>query len=86
MEPITPIWFKQRQCRLEAVGENIYKVTGPNLGETYLRIFWDYGIRWRAALRTSLDGPDIQVATDSFTSTRTAWDAGFELYRRAHIV
>ena len=37
MEPVTPFWFKQRQCRMEPVGTDMVKVTGPNLGEAFLK-------------------------------------------------
>jgi hypothetical protein len=85
MELILPFWFKQRQCKTEPAGDNVVKVTGPNLNETYLRIFADDG-RWKAAVRTSADGPDVQAATDSFPTPRNAWDAAFELYRTNFIV
>ena len=57
MEPIPPFWFKQRQCKLEAAGDNTFKVTAPNLGEYYLRVFSENG-GWKAALRSTAAGPD----------------------------
>ena len=47
MEPIPPFWFKQRQCKAEPAGPNAVRVTGPNLGEVFLRIE-PVGDRWRA--------------------------------------
>ena len=58
MEPIIPFWVKQRQCKLDPAGENAFKITAPNLGENYLRVFPEEG-RWKAAVRTSADGPDL---------------------------
>ena len=36
--PILPFWFKQRQCKAEPAGDDVLKVSGPNLGEAYLRV------------------------------------------------
>jgi hypothetical protein len=85
MEPITPFWFKQRQCKLEPAGENAYKITGPNVGERYVRILPADG-GWKGALRSTADGPDIAVTSDAFATARDAWDAAFELYREHFIV
>ena len=85
MEPIPPFWFKQRQCRLEPAGENTYKVSGPNLAEAYLRIFADGG-RWKAALRTTADGPDVDASALGHDSPDEAWAIAFEMYRLRFIV
>jgi hypothetical protein len=85
MEPTPPFWFKQRQCRLEGLGDDRYKITGPNLNECSLRVFSEGG-RWKAALRTTPDAPDADLTTDSFASVRDAWSAAFELFRNRFIV
>ena len=85
MEPQVPFWFKQRQCKLEAAGENAFKVSGPNLGEAYVRIFPANG-SWKAAVRAKADGPDVAVTSGSLPTTNGAWDAAFELYRTHFIV
>jgi hypothetical protein len=84
MEPITPFWFKQRQCKLEPAGENMYKATGPNLGEAFLHVTKN-GDGWTAGLRLAADGPDVATATALQDSAKAAWDVAFELYR-AHVI
>ena len=84
MEPITPFWFKQRQCKSEPVGDGL-KVTGPNLGEAYLRVVQaERG--WQATLRTTADGPEVAGAEAEHANARAAWEAAFELYRQHAIV
>ena len=80
MEPITPFWFKQRQCRLEAAGEQAFKVSAPNSVDSYLRVFAEDG-HWKAAVRTTADGPDAAVTSITYPAAKDAWDAAFELYR-----
>jgi len=84
MEPTPPFWFKQRQCKSEPAGDNVLKVTGPNLGEAYLRIERD-GDRWRAALRRTADGPDVSATPAELPTAEEAWAAAFELYR-LHVI
>jgi hypothetical protein len=87
MEPIPPFWFKQRQARLEPVGENTFKVIAPNQGEAYIhiRLLGD-NQRWRAGVRTTADGADLAITEPEFETVGAAWDAAFELYRRAFVV
>ena len=84
MEPTPPFWFKQRQCRLEAAGENQFKISAPNLNEAFLRVE-PADKRWRVGLRRTADGPDIVVTGPDFPSIERAWDAAFELYRN-HVI
>jgi hypothetical protein len=84
MEPTPPFWFKQRQCKYEPAGDNMLKITGPNLGEAYLRIERD-GDRWRAALRKTSDGPDVSATPAELPTPKEAWEAAFELYR-LHVI
>jgi hypothetical protein len=84
MELHTPFWFKQRQCKAEPQGENVLKVSGPNLAEAYLHID-RVGDRWGAGLRLAPDGPDVSATELEMPTSRAAWDAAFELYRN-HVI
>jgi hypothetical protein len=86
MQPILPFWFKQRQGKLEAAGENIFKATAPNQGEAYLRIHRAENQHWAAGIREKPDGEDIAATPAEFPTPGEAWDAAFELYRRHAIV
>lgn len=84
--PITPFWFKQRQCKLEQQGgDQLLKVTGPNLADAFLRIQAGPP-QWTATLRFAPDGPDVATAVAEFPSAHAAWNAAFELYRQKVIV
>lgn len=86
MQPIPPFWFKQRQCKAEPTGgSSELKLTGPNLGEAYIRITQE-GQRWRAALSLAPGGGDVQVTAPEFANPGSAWGAAFELYRNHVIV
>jgi hypothetical protein len=85
-QPILPFWFKQRQCKAEPAGsDGMLKLTGPNLGEAYIRISQDENKFWRAALRLSPDGPEQAVTEPEFENPQDAWEAAFELYR-THVI
>lgn len=86
MQPILPFWFKQRQGKLEAAGENAFKATAPNQGEAYLFIRRADNQRWSAAVRQKADGDDVAATPPEFPNPGEAWDAAFELYRRLAIV
>ena len=87
MMPLLPFWFKQRQCKAEPHGgDNMLKVSGPNLGEYYLHVSPAGDGRWRAGLRSSPDGPDVDSTEPEITNVTDAWEAAFELYRRRVIV
>jgi hypothetical protein len=86
-EPIPPFWFKQRQLKYEPAGsDNLLKITGPNLGDAFIRIQQTDKGRWLAAFRRSADGPDDAVTEPNIPGPREAWDAAFELYRLSVIV
>jgi hypothetical protein len=57
------------------------KVTGPNLGDFYLRIQQEPNGRWRAALRSTPDGEDLARSDGECADAKAAWQAAFELYR-----
>jgi hypothetical protein len=83
--PITPFWFKQRQCKAEPVeGRQMLKVSGPNLAEAFIHVYQDNG-RWRAGLRRSADGADLAAAESDKPGEFAAWDTAFELYR-THVI
>jgi hypothetical protein len=80
MAIIPPYWFAQRQGKAEEAGPNLYRLTGPNLPETFI------GIRpaanhWQAYLRVRADGPDEVVSPPDLPTTYDAWEAAFEIYR-----
>lgn len=85
MQPILPFWFRQRQAKLEPAGDNTFKATAPNQGEAYLSIRQENG-HWSAAVRPSAEGDAIAATAPEFDSPGEAWEAAFELYRRAAIV
>lgn len=80
-----PFWFKQRQCKAEPAGDDALKVSGPNLGEAFLRVARADGGRYLAALRLTADGQDVAATPAEFDDPRDAWDVAFELYR-THVI
>lgn len=80
--PVTPAWFKGRQCKIEALGPDLCKLTGPNLGEAFLQIRRDESARFAAFLRLKQDGEEIARTEHEFDTAVDAWEAAFELYRR----
>jgi hypothetical protein len=87
MQPITPSWFKQRQCKFEPAGsDTMLKITGPNLGEAFIGIRQAENQHWQASFRRSADGPDEALTEPDIPGQREAWDAAFELYRQNVIV
>jgi hypothetical protein len=86
MFPTYPFWFKQRQLKAEPAGDDsILKVTGPNLGEAFVRIARSEDQRWLAAMRLTADGPDVAATESEFDNPTDAWEAAFELYR-THVI
>jgi hypothetical protein len=86
MDIVLPSWFKQRQGKAESVGPETYRLTGPNLPETFVLIRNDGDSRWTAAVRTTADGPDAVTAAAIAARPFEAWEAAFELYRQLIIV
>jgi hypothetical protein len=85
MELVTPMWFKQRQGKAEAAGENTYRLTGPNLREALISIRKGDNGRWAAALCYAAEGPDITATELQIATEYEAWEAAFEIYRN-HVV
>jgi hypothetical protein len=82
--PNPPFWFKQRQCKVEPVRDNMVKATGPNIGDAYLYIQHENN-NWKGALRMAPDGPDVATADADFPNENAAWNVAFELYR-THLI
>jgi hypothetical protein len=85
MQPIVPFWFKQRQCKAEPAGEDTLRLSGPNLGEAYIRVRRAENGRWQAALSTTATGPEVAQTEPEFDNLIDAWEAAFELYR-THVI
>src|SRR5260370_21505506 len=80
-EPIPPFWFKQRQLKYEPAGsDNLLKITGPNLGDAFIRIQQTENGRWLAAFRRTADGPDDALTEPTIPRPREARGAAFQLY------
>jgi hypothetical protein len=85
MELIRPFWFNMRQGKAEPAGDNVYRLTAPNLPESYISIRAAGDKQWAGVLRSVLDGPDVAVTEKSYGNPVDAWYAAFELYRN-HLV
>ena len=85
MEPELPTWFKYRQGKAEAAGDNTYRLTAPNQQDAFVSIRQDANGRWAGALRLTADGPEVAVSEAEFERTADAWQAAFEFYRQ-HIL
>lgn len=83
MQPIPPFWFLMRQGKLELAGDDICRVTAPNLAEAFIGIRAGDNGRWSAFLRR--DGPIEAAGPTDFAKKTDAWEAAFELYR-IHLV
>jgi len=81
MDPNLPTWFKYRQGKAEPVGENVLKLTAPNLSEAYIGIRRAENGQYHGVYRASVDGQDSAVTGTNFDSPDEAWGAAFELYR-----
>ncbi len=81
MQPIVPSWFKQRQAKAEAVGNDVYRLTGPILPETFIAIRKADNGRWRALLLKTPEGPELAATPAEFEQPEDAWEAAFELFR-----
>lgn len=82
--PAPPFWFVQRQAKAEPAGENVLRLTAPNLREAFIAIK-PAESGWLGALRTSADGSDI-AASQRYDDPIDAWNAAFELYRLQFVV
>lgn len=85
MSLTVPYWVKQRQVKTEPAGENLYRLTAPNLAETFVGIRKAASGSWAGFVRSKADGDDIEATEPTFDNEPEAWYAAFELYRR-HII
>lgn len=76
-----PSWYKQRQGKIELVGERLCKLTGPNLPETFLGLRRADNGKWQGFLRQSADGSDSAATDPKFDREYDAWEVAFEMYR-----
>jgi len=81
MEPFLPTWFKYRQGTAEPAGENVLKLTAPNLKEAFVGIRRAENGHFLGVYRTTADGQDSAATQPTFNSPGDAWGAAFELYR-----
>lgn len=84
--PVLPTWFKYRQGMAEPSGEQVMKLTAPNLPEAFIAVRAEPNGRWAAVLRRSADGPEVAASSPDFGSAAEAWGAAFELYRNYIVV
>jgi hypothetical protein len=86
MQLVVPSWFKQRQGKAEPAGSDTYRLTAPQLGESYISIRRGANGLWGAALRLTADGPDVAVTEPVCPTPTEAWEAAFELHRTHMVV
>jgi hypothetical protein len=86
MPLILPTWFKQRQGQAEAAGDNLYRLSGPNLRQAFIGVRQGEAGRWHAFLRFAADTPDAVVTESRFDNLGDAWEAAFELFRTTVVV
>jgi hypothetical protein len=81
MQPIVPSWFKQRQAKAEAAGGNVYRLTAPNMAETFITIRKGENGLWQALLLGGANGPELASTPAEYATPEDAWGAAFELHR-----
>jgi hypothetical protein len=85
MQPVVPSWFKQRQAKAEPAGDNLYRLTGPIMPETFITIRQADNGLWQGVLLQTPTGPELAVSPAECETPADAWQAAFELHR-VHIV
>jgi hypothetical protein len=81
MEPVLPSWFKQRQAKIEAVGDNLYRVSAPNMAEAFIVIRKGDNGLWQPALLQSVGGEELASLPFQYEQSSEAWNVAFELHR-----
>jgi hypothetical protein len=76
-----PTWFKYRQGKAEPAGDDVLRLTAPNLPEAYVGVRRGEGGRWAGFLRAAAGGPDLAATAPEFERENDAWQAAFELHR-----
>lgn len=84
MQPVLPFWFVQRQAKAEPAGDNIYRLTAPNLREAFV-VVQPADAGWTGALRSTADGENLSVS-QRYETQSDAWYAAFELYRNQIVI
>ena len=86
MALIVPSWFKGRQGKAEPAGADVYRLTGPNLRESFIGLRRGENGLWAGFLRFTPEGPDAAATEPRFDTQYDAWEAAFELYRQQVVV
>ena len=86
MQPNLPFWFRQRQGKSEAIGEEMLRLTAPNMPEAFVGIQKDVDDRWRPLVRRTADGENLASMDVTYKTPSEAWEAGFEVYREVFVV
>lgn len=86
-----PFWMKQRQVKAEQVNDATVRLAAPQLPvyELEVRPTGD-DHRWLAVVyEAAPEGGERKLVTQysaSFDSPMTAWEAGYELFRKAVLI
>jgi hypothetical protein len=86
MALVPPTWFKQRQGKIEEAGENLVRLSGPNLPTSYLGLRRAENGKLQGFLRDSADGSDSAATEAKFDNDYDAWNVAFEMYRQTIII
>lgn len=86
MQLTLPYWFKMRQGKAETAGDNVYRLTAPNLPEMFIALRREGDAGWTPVVRSAADGADNVVGEKCYGNLPDAWNAAFELYRNAEVV
>jgi len=86
--PALPFWMRQRQIKVEPLGETTLRLSTPNLPvhEVSLK---DQGTQWRSEVfRLPAEGQRELLAERVFEASRheAAWENAFELFRQAVVI
>lgn len=81
MSVILPTWFKGRQGKAEPAGENMLKLTGPNLVEGIIGVRVAEGGGWHGFVKMQAEGEDVAATRTPLRDVNEAWGAAFELFR-----
>ena len=77
---------EQRQGKIEEAGENLVRLSGPNLPTSYLGLRRAENGKLQGFLRDNPDGPESAVTEPKFEKDYDAWNVAFEMYRQSVII
>lgn len=86
MQPVTPFWFNMRQGKAQPAGDEVLRLTAPNLPEAFITVRKGENGLWAGAMRTTQDGPDVVASHPVYEQQSDAWYAAFELYRNQVVI